>query len=583
MLLELSIKNLAVIKQAKISFQKGLNILTGETGAGKSILIDALGLLTGARGSTEYIRYGEKKSEIEGLFEIEENHPVLPLLLELGIEVFEDDLLILRREITSAGKSICRINGQLVPMAVLKEIGPWLVHMHGQHDHQLLMHADRHLSWLDAFAGRELAQVKKDYQKFYNEYQTVQAEYEKLSQNEKYLAQRQDMLSFQLQEISEANLQLHEDEELNAEKIRLSNSERLFKGIDDAYQALTAEHASLDWAGLALSHLETVSTYDEKIGEMAGALETAFYQIEDLARSLRAYREQTEFEPHRLEHIETRLAEIKRLQRKYGKDIEEILEYASAIEEELEMIENREQKLEELMKKRHELAQDLALEAMELSRRRQQTAGELAGKIEAQLKDLQMEKVRFSIEVKMVEDEDGLEVSGQKVRVNDQGVDHVEFLISANPGEPLRPVAKIASGGELSRIMLGMKTILADVEPVETFIFDEVDTGVSGRAAQAIAEKLVAISKQKQILCITHLPQMACMADAHYLISKTATDSETQTKVQLLGSQERTCELARLLGGVEVTDTTRKHAEEMLSLAEQVKGKIRQKTAITVG
>jgi len=583
MLIELSIKNLAVIKQAKISFQKGLNILTGETGAGKSILIDALGLLTGARGSTEFIRYGEKKSEIEGLFEIEANHPVLPLLLELGIEVFEDDLLILRREITLAGKSICRINGQLVPLAVLKEIGPWLVHLHGQHDHQLLMQADRHLSWLDAFAGKDLAQVKKDYHKLYNEYQTVLAEYEKFSQNEKYLAQRQDMLSFQLQEISEANLQLREDEELNAEKIRLSNSERLFKGIDDAYHALAAEHASLDWAGLALSHLETVSTYDERIKEMAVMLETAFYQMEDLARSLRSYREQTEFEPYRLEQIETRLAEIKRLQRKYGKDIEEILEYASEIEEELEMIQNREQKLEELMRKRQELSQDLALEAMELSRRRQETAVELAGKIENQLRDLQMEKVKFSIEVRTIADEDGLEVFGQKVRVNDQGIDHVEFLISANPGEPLRPVAKIASGGELSRIMLGMKSILADVEPVETFIFDEVDTGVSGRAAQAIAEKLVAISKQKQILCITHLPQMACMADAHYLISKTSTDLETQTKVQLLARPERTSELARLLGGVEVTDTTIKHAEEMLSLAEQVKGKIRGKIVLSIG
>ena len=474
----------------------------------------------GGRGSAEYVRYGEKKAEIEGLFEIERDHPLLALLNELGVTPPEDDQIILRREITATGKSVCRINGQLVTLSTLKEIGPWLVNIHGQHEHQLLMSADRHLGWLDSYADKQVAACKQEFGRLFKEYKTTKAEYKRLTQNEQQSIQRQDMLSFQLKEIVEANLQPNEDEELSKEKHRLLNSERLFKGIDDAYEALTGEQASLDWVGLALSHLETVTAYDESLTPLMQNIETAFYQLEESSRSLREYRDQLEFEPERLEAIEDRLSEIFHLQRKYGKNVEDILEYAAAIEDELDVMSNRDHLLGSLEKKLHDLEQDLSVEALELSTRRQKVAVELAAEIEDQLKDLSMQGVKFSIDVRHIEDVQGVEIQGKKCRVTDKGMDEVEFMISPNPGEPLRPVAKIASGGELSRIMLGMKAILAGLEPVGTLIFDEVDTGVSGRAAQSIAEKLVAVSKMKQVLCITHLPQTACMADAHFLISK---------------------------------------------------------------
>lgn len=574
MIVELSIKNLAVIKHVTIPFQRGLNILTGETGAGKSILIDALGFLLGGRGSSDYVRYGEKKAEIEALFEIESTHPVVALLPQLGIDPPEDGMLILKREITAQGKSICRINGQLVTLSTLKEVGPWLVNIHGQHEHQSLMDSERHLNWLDAFAGEELKQCKEEYSSVYRDYKTARSEYIKFAKNEQHMAQRQDMLSFQLQEITDADLQPLEDEELTKEKTRLANGEKLFKGIDDAYMALTGEQASLDWVGLALSHLETVSSYDDQLAQAQGQLESVFFQLEEVARSLRTYREGLEFDPYRLNEIEDRLSEIQRLKRKYGRSVEEILEHAASIEDELDTIVNREQRMEGLKQRVRDLAQDLAIEAVELSSQRILTAQRLSGKIEEQLKDLHMEKAKFSIQVRQLEDPQGIEINGTKVKARESGIDDVEFMISPNPGEPLRPVAKIASGGELSRIMLGMKAILANLEPIGTLIFDEVDTGVSGRAAQAIAEKLVTVSQNKQVLCITHLPQMACMADAHFFITKQATETETQTHVHYLDKEERVNELARLLGGVEVTNTTRNHAKEMLKLAKLSKEKI---------
>jgi DNA repair protein RecN (Recombination protein N) len=571
MLYELSVKNLAIIKDIRISLQKGLTIITGETGAGKSILIDALGFLTGARGASDYVRYGEKKAEIEGLFEVKAGHPLHSLLEQLGIDPPEDELLIVRREITAQGKSICRVNGQLVTLSTLKEIGPWLIHIHGQHDHQSLMNADRHLEMLDAYGGQEIAVGKSEYRKIYNEYKTVRAEYIQFAKSEQQLAQRQDMLSFQLQEITEADLTPYEDEELAKEKNKLIHAERLFKGIEDACLALSGEQASLDWVGLALSHLESVSALDENIGETVTQLESAFYLLEETARSLKNYRGQLEFEPYRLAEIEERLSEIHRLKRKYGKDVEEILEYAASIEDELDTILHREEKLAGLLQRLKELSQDLALEAVELSNRRQKAAISLAAEIENQLKDLHMTKTKFQVAIRAIEDIHGIEINGKRIKVTEDGIDEVEFMISPNPGEPLRPVAKIASGGELARIMLGIKTILSDTEPVNTFIFDEIDTGVSGKEAQAIAEKLRSVSIGKQVLCITHLPQTACMADFHFRISKTATETETKTGIQLLSEEDRINELARLMGGTEVTETMREYAREILFMAEESK------------
>ncbi|MCP1355772.1 DNA repair protein RecN [Aneurinibacillus migulanus] len=570
MLLELTIRNFAVIKEVSVSFGRGLTILTGETGAGKSILIDAISLLLGGRGSADYVRYGCKKAEIEGLFEFEANAPALSLMEEMGIEV-EERTIIIRRELASTGKTICRINGQMVTLSMLRDVAPWLINIHGQHEHQSLMQGDRHMEWLDAFGDEKIAPAFREFSKLYGIYRQLVSELEYMSTNEREMVQRMDMLRFQLQEIVEANLRPLEDEELIKERKKLSGGEKLAHSLEDAYRSLVGEQRGVDWISNAVSHLETVLEYDEELKETHQMVESAFYQLEEAARLVRDYRDTIEFDPERLMQIESRLDEINRLKRKYGLSVDEILEYAASIEDELDSMENRETRIEEIQKKLKEVALDLAVEATELSQIRKQIATILAQAIEQELKELHMGRARFEIAVNQQEDERGLEVDGMRLRVTANGIDTVEFLIAPNPGEPLRSVSKIASGGELSRIMLAMKTILADAENIDTMIFDEVDTGVSGRAAQAIAEKLVRVSRRRQVLSITHLPQVASMADTHLRIEKHMNENETETKVQVLPYEERVVELARMLGGAQVTETTKSNAREMLDQAEELK------------
>ena len=567
MLLELTIRNFAVIKEVSIPFHKGLTILTGETGAGKSILIDALGLLLGGRGSGDYIRHGCKKAEIEGLFEFEQDSPAVNILRGNGIEC-DDFMVIVRRELTGNGKSLCRVNGRLVPQSIMRELGPWFITVHGQHEHHALMQEDRHIQWLDAYGDEKVGPALTEYIKLYKRYSQLRSELEYLSTNEREMVQRMDMLRFQLKEIVEANIEPEEEDKLLLERKRLSGGEKLTQGLEDAYCSLSGEHKGVDWVGNALENLEPLLVYDPALKEAHQILEGAYYQIEEVARTLRQYKDNVEFDPQRLSLIESRLDELNRLKRKYGKSVDEILEYGAAIEDELDGIENRENRIEDLQKKVRDTALDLAVEARELSEIRTGIALQLSSLIEEELKDLQMSRTRFEIGIHREEDPKGIEVNGEKVRFFPRGIDQVEFLISPNPGEPLRPLARIASGGELSRIMLAMKTILADSENIDTLIFDEVDTGVSGRTAQAIAEKLNLVSNRRQVLCVTHLPQVASMADHHLQIVKYMGENETETRVHLLPDKDRITELARMLGGVEVTDTTREHAREMLFQAK---------------
>lgn len=563
MLLELTIRNFAVIKEITIPFQRGLTILTGETGAGKSILIDALGLLLGGRGSGDYIRHGCKKAEIEGLFEFEPNSPAAKILRENGIE-FDEQLVIVRRELTGNGKSLCRVNGRLIPQSIMKELGPWFITVHGQHEHQSLMQEDKHIQWLDSFGDEQIQPTLQEYGNLYHKYQQIRSELEYISTNEREMVQRMDMIRFQLKEIVEADLEPGEDEKMMAERKRLSGGEKMVKGLEDAYRSLSGEQKGVDWVGNALENLEPLLAFDETLKEVHRSLEEAFYQIEEVARTLRQYRENVEFDPEKLILIESRLDEINRLKRKYGKSVDEILEYAAAIEDELESMENRESRMEELQKKARETALDLGIEARELSEIRKRVALQLAFLIERELKDLHMSRTQFEIAITRMEDPRGIDINGEKIRIHPKGIDQVEFMISPNPGEPLRPLARIASGGELSRIMLAMKTILAHAENIDTLIFDEVDTGVSGRTAQAIAEKLTRVARRRQVLCVTHLPQVASMADQHLQIVKHMGENETETKVHVLSHEEKIVELARMLGGVEVTEKTLEHAKEML-------------------
>lgn len=571
MLLELSIRNFAIIKSVTISFQKGLNILTGETGAGKSIIIDALGLLLGGRASSDLVRYGESRAEVEGLFELPPGHPAFSVCESFGVQAEQDGTLLVRRDISSQGKSIIRINGQLVTLAILRELGPWLVTVHGQHDTHMLMQTDKHIHWLDSYGESRLGSAKQEYAQLYASYSKTRQDLERMSRNERELVQRIDLLQYQLNEIEAASLTPGEDEKLSLQRKKWINIEKIFSGIRDAYRSLHGDQRGLDWLGHAMSELERISSYEEQLLPVLENVQSAYYQIEDAVHQLRQLSERLDFEPEQLQEVERRLDLIQSLKRKYGKNVDEILEYAATIQDELDEMHHYDDRLQQLEKRLAELAADLAVEAAELSMIRKSCAEQLAAEIEQQLRELHMERARFAIDVRQVPDENGVDIEGTTWRVDANGIDTVEFLISPNPGEPLRPLAKIASGGELSRVMLAIKTILAGTDQVQTMIFDEVDTGVSGRAAQAIAEKLARVAQQRQVLCITHLPQVASLADAHYLIQKEMSEHETMTVVHRLTDEERVIELARMLGGAQVTAKTEEHAREMILLGRQRK------------
>ncbi|MDN9010001.1 DNA repair protein RecN [Brevibacillus laterosporus] len=571
MIHELTIRNFAIIKHTTISFGPGLNILTGETGAGKSIIIDALGQLLGDRSSAELIRYGEKRAEIEGLFECKPGHPAYVVCENFGIQVDPDGILVVRRDISSTGKSIIRVNGQLITLAMLRELGPWLVNVHGQHDHQALMQSDKHIRWLDAYGESRLAGTKQEFSHLYQKYRKAVQDLSRMAKNERELMQRIDLLSYQLNEIEAAKLIPGEDEKLMQQRKKWANIEKIFAGVQDAYMSLYGDQRGQDWLGHAMGELERVQQYDEQLVPIVETIQSAYYQVEDTVQQLRHIKDRLDFDPAILAEVESRLDQLSGLKRKYGKSVDEILEYAAGIQDELDEIQHYDDRLQQMEKTLREAEADVAVEALELSTIRRELAIELANLIEHELKELHMERARFAIEIRHIPDERGIEVEGNRVRVSSRGIDEIEFLIAPNPGEPLRPLTKIASGGELSRVMLAIKSILATTEQVGTLIFDEVDTGVSGRAAQAIAEKLARVARHRQVLCITHLPQVASMADAHFYIQKQMDEQETSTTVVLMSAEERVNELARMLGGAEVTEKTKEHAKEMILLGEERK------------
>lgn len=561
MLLELSVKHLAVIDEVRVSFQEGFHVLTGETGAGKSILIDALSFAIGGRASADLVRHGYDKAEIEALFDISRDHPVWSILEQNGISADEGEPLIVRREISANGKSTARINGQLVTMATLKAAGETLVNIHGQHEHQSLLRVDKHLELLDAYAAAEIEPAKAAYRAVYDRYTAVRGELEQTKEAGKNALQLADMYRFQWEEISAAALKPDEDEALQEEKRRLANAERLHQSANESYDFLYGGGKALEAVSKAIQRLSDIVKYDDKtLTPLIEQLQSAYYQIEDASYQLRDYKESIEFNPDRLDEIETRLSTISHLKRKYGETAEEVIRHGHRIKLELEKLDNHEERIAELEKELERLLRDMKAKAEALSSKRKEAAVRLSRELTEHLKDLHMEKTKIEVGLGST---DG--------RWTKEGTDTAEFLIAPNPGEPLRSLHKIASGGELSRIMLALKSIFAKVDRVPVLIFDEVDTGVSGRAAQAIAEKMARLAREAQVFAITHLPQVACMADAQYSIVKTVQDDRTFTQIHRLGNEERARELARMLGGVEVTDTTLQHAQEMLDLAEHRK------------
>ncbi|ENQ3104343.1 DNA replication and repair protein RecN [Bacillus sp. 491mf] len=572
MLSELSIRNFAIIESLNISFQKGLTVLSGETGAGKSIIIDAISLLVGGRGSAEFVRYGTDKAEIEGLFYIEdEQHPCVMKAEELDIEI-EDGMIILKRDISVNGKSVCRVNGKLVTLSTLKEIGKTLVDIHGQHETQDLMNEDRHLFMLDHFEGDHILVQLEKYQSMYREYEQLKKQLQSLTENEQQMAHRLDLIQFQHEEIRNADLKIDEEQNLLEERLKISNFEKIYKALGDSYRALTEDSSGLDHVRNAMNQMENITDLDTAYQESYDAIANSYYLLEEVAYQLREKLDMMEYDPNRLDEIETRLNEIRMLKRKYGNTVEEILAYADEIEKEIFTIENKDVHIETTKKKLKEIEQLIVKEAIILSDMRHDLANRLTTAIHQELKELYMEKTKFEVMIKKKEGtiDDPL-VEGAPVKMTQDGYDNVEFYISTNPGEPLKPLSKVASGGELSRIILALKSIFSKHQGVASVIFDEVDTGVSGRVAQAIAEKIYRVSVNSQVLCITHLPQVASMADSHLFIRKQIANERTVTSVAVLSQDDKVTEIARMISGVEITDLTTEHARELLSQAHRFK------------
>ena len=563
MLAEITIRNLAVIERLQVSFRSGFHVLTGETGTGKSIVIDALTLIAGGRGSAELVRHGCDRAEIEAMFELPSAHPVWRQLEAIGVEADDDEPLIIKRTITSAGKSTARINGQLVNLSMLRDVGEFLVNIHGQHEHQSLLKAERHIDWLDTYGEAQISAIKSAYQRTYEQHRAVASELRELQSGVQQALQMLDLYKFQSEEIAAAELVDGEEEQLETDRRRLANAGKLMDAVAGAYERVYGGGQALEHLSAAMDKLDYAVPYDEeRLKPLFDQIQEAYYQLEDASFQLRAYRDELEFEPERLNDIEARLDALAGLKRKYGSTVADILHHFNKINEELARVEHKDERLAELDKQAAELDRQMKKQAAKLTAARKAAAAALGDEVEAQLRDLNMERTRFAVTFDEPQD-------GQSAVLGRNGADTVEFRISANPGEPLRPLSKVASGGELSRIMLAMKSILAAADQIPVVVFDEVDTGVSGRAAQAIAQKLAALSRQCQIFAVTHLPQVASMAEGHYLIRKEVSGDRTYTEVDHLNGEERVRELARMLGGAKVTDTTLKHAREMIELARQ--------------
>ncbi|MFP3357549.1 DNA repair protein RecN [Planococcus sp. SIMBA_143] len=561
MLRELDIRNFAIIDTLSVSFTEGMTVLTGETGAGKSIIIDAVHLLAGGRGSQEFIRHGAQKAEIEGLFHIEsEKHPVHKKLDDFGIQASDGDVL-LRRELNGKGKNVCRINGKLVTISILREVGAALIDIHGQHETQELMDEKQHLHLLDQFAGKLLTKAKEGYSHTFDKYTKLKREFASYNENEQQIAQRIDLLTFQLREIEEAQLVPGEEENLLEERKRLQNFTKIFESISQAHEAIQGESKGLDWVGNAMSELEHAAAVDEQFQEASESVAGAFYQLQDTSTEIKRILDQLEFDPERLNEIEQRLALLQSLKRKYGASVEDMLLYQEEQADELDKLLNRDQRLRLDQEKLKELTEDLRIEAEELTMLRKQAAAKLSKAIMEQLKELHMGKASFSVQFNLL----------PKGKFDRFGQDSIAFHISTNVGEPLKPLTKVASGGELSRMMLALKTIFSKHQGITSIIFDEVDTGVSGRVAQAIAEKIAAIARHSQVLCISHLPQVAAMADQHLFIEKKVSKDRTTTSVKELAGRKRTEEMSRMLSGAEITELTLQHADELLTLARDRK------------
>ncbi|MFD1126152.1 DNA repair protein RecN [Lentilactobacillus raoultii] len=563
MLLELSITDFAIIEHLDIEFQSGMTVLTGETGAGKSIIIDAVGLLVGGRGSHDLIRTGAKKSIIQGNFILSDDNPTYDVLDELGID-HSDGNVIIERELFASGRNSCRVNGMMINISTLRRIGETMVDIQGQNEHQELMKPERHIALLDDFAEDAIQPVLATYQKDYDQFVKLRAINEKKHQNEKEWAQRVDMLKFQINEIETADLHENEDETLTAERDRLTNFQKIHDALLSSYEGISGEDtSSLDSIGGAMSSMQEIEDLDPDFKQISDDLSGAFYTLQDVASQISDQLSNLEFDQDRLNQVEQRLNTIYQLKHKYGDSVTQILGYLKKIKQELAEMSGNADNNNDLEQQLADIKAALIKNAKKMGDIRRRYAKELERAVHQQLRDLYMDKAVFEVHFK------------ENQTLNRLGADQVEFYIQTNPGEKMLPLVKSASGGELSRIMLALKTMFAKAAGVTSIIFDEVDTGVSGRVAQAMGNKIYTISTKSQVLCITHLPQVAAMSDHHYLIQKKIHGGRTTTTITELNQKNSVDEISRMLSGTAVTKLTKEHADELIRLANEEKAKIR--------
>lgn len=552
MLQTLSIKQFAIIDELDINFSDGLTVMSGETGSGKSIIIDAIGQLIGMRASADYVRHGEKKAIIEGIFDIDESKDAINILESLAIDVDEDFLLV-KREIFSSGKSICRINNQTVTLQDLRKVMQELLDIHGQHETQSLLKQKYHLQLLDDYADNQYSDLLNQYQLSYNQYKNKRKELEELESADQALLQRLDLMKFQLEELTEASLKEGEVDQLESDIKRIQNSEKLNLALNNAHQVLTDESAIPDRLYELSNYLQTINDIvPEKFVRLKEDIDQFYYMLEDAKHEIYDEMANTEFDEQVLNEYESRMNLLNNLKRKYGKDITELIAYQSKLANEIDKIENYEQSTSQLREEIKTLYNEVIDIGKKLSQERRRVARELRDHIVSEIQNLQMKDANLEISFKPL-DEPTIE-----------GIEFVEFLISPNRGEPLKSLNKIASGGELSRIMLALKSIFVKSRGQTAILFDEVDSGVSGQAAQKMAEKMRDIAQYIQVICISHLPQVASMSDHHLLISKASNADRTTTQVKELKDENKIDEIARMISGASVTELTRENAKEMI-------------------
>lgn len=550
MLTSLKIENVAIIESAAIEFGCGLNVLTGETGAGKSIVIDSINAILGERTSRDIIRTGVQSAKVYAVFE-DVNERVRNFLDENGIDC-EDGVLIINRTLSREGKNVCRINGAPVTVSMLREIGGELIDIHGQHDNQSLLSPEKHCGFVDSFAGN--ADLIADYREKYGRLCEIRSKLKKLTTDESSKSQRIDFLTYQIDELEKAEITIGERDELKARKSLINNSQKVIESLNIAYEALKADGAGIDMITDAESEIANASAYMETLGEASEKITDIRYELEDIAETVRDAMTEVDFDPSELEDIDERLDLLYRLSKKYGDTEEEMLEYLEKARAELDNIAFSEERVKELQKQEKEALAETETAACKLTESRKTAGEKLSNAICSELEFLDMPNVRFVVKC-------------NDIGLTENGKDEIEFLISANAGEEPKPLAKIASGGELSRIMLAIKNVLAETDGVDTMIFDEIDTGVSGRAAQKIAMKLRSASKGRQVICVTHLAQIAAQGDVHLYISKSVSDGKTYTNIKSLIEEDRVAEIARIMGGMEITKLQLESAREMLANA----------------